>query len=92
MRPRALPLLLRKWNDVGLGFEHPWAKCNLGAESEEDRYPSVGYGDLTCVNQSTYLIDYNTVEDIAGTDNNILKKVNVMCALMQFYSYSRSDE
>ena len=77
---------------VDLGLSILWAKCNLGAESEKKTGTLLGYGDLT--GESEYLsIDYNTVEDIAGTDKDILKKVNVDgCLDAQFYSYSRSDE
>lgn len=69
---------------VDLGLSILWAKCNLGAEAEQETGTLLGYGDLTGVNQSSYLIDYSIVEDIAGTDKDILHKVNIdKGALMQ---------
>ncbi len=62
---------------VDLGLSILWAKCNLGAEAEQETGALLGYGDLTGVNQSSYLIDYTVVEDIAGTANDILHKANV---------------
>lgn len=77
---------------VDLGLSILWAKCNLGAESEEETGALLGYGDLTGVNQSTYLIDYNTVEDIAGTDKDILKKVNVDAGALMRSSTPTADQ
>lgn len=62
---------------VDLGLSILWAKCNLGAEAEQETGALLGYGDLTGVNQSSYLIDYSAVEDVAGTDKDILHKVNI---------------
>ena len=47
---------------------------------------------MTGVNQSTYLIDYNTVEDIAGTDKDILKKVNVDAGALMRSSTPTADQ
>ena len=77
---------------VDLGLSILWAKCNLGAESEEETGTLLGYGDLTGVNQSTYLIDYNTVEDIAGTDKDIMKKVNVDAGALMRSSTPTADQ
>ena len=62
---------------VDLGLSILWAKCNLGAEAEQETGALLGYGDLTGVNHSSYLIDYNTVEDIAGTAKDVLTKTNI---------------
>ncbi len=62
---------------VDLGLSILWAKCNLGAEAEQETGALLGYGDLTGVNHSSYLIDYTAVEDVAGTDKDILHKVNI---------------
>lgn len=77
---------------IDLGLSILWAKCNLGAESEEETGTLLGYGDLTGVNQSTYLIDYNTVEDIAGTDKDIMKKVNVDAGALMRSSTPTADQ
>lgn len=62
---------------VDLGLSVLWAKCNLGAEAEQESGILLGYGDVTGMNQSTYLIDYNSAEDIAGTAKDILSHVNI---------------
>ena len=62
---------------VDLGLSVLWAKCNLGAEAEQESGILLGYGDVTGMNQSTYLIDYNSAEDIAGTAKDILSHVDI---------------
>lgn len=62
---------------VDLGLSVLWAKCNLGAEAQQESGILLGYGDVTGMNQSTYLIDYNSAEDIAGTAKDILSHVDI---------------
>ena len=62
---------------VDLGLSVEWAKCNLGAETEEATGTLFGYGDQTGLIRSTYLTDYNVAADIAGTANDFLANVKI---------------
>lgn len=63
---------------VDLGLSMMWAKWNLGAEKESDLGLQAGYGDLTGgLVVSEYLTDYTVTSDIAGTENDIMLKVDV---------------
>lgn len=62
---------------VDLGLSVLWAKYNLGAESESESGILLGYGDLTGVNRSAYVVDYSPAADISGTANDIFLQVSI---------------
>ena len=62
---------------VDLGLSVLWAKCNIGAEEEQETGVLVGYGDKTGLNQSEYLIDYSPAGDIFGTENDIVNAADI---------------
>lgn len=62
---------------VDLGLSTLWAKCNLGAETEEETGTLAGYGDVTGLKTSTYLVDYTPSTDIVGTASDIVNSVNI---------------
>lgn len=61
---------------VDLGLSVMWAKYNIGAESETQIGGLYGYGDITGMSTSEYLVDYAT-GDISGTDNDIATSLSV---------------
>lgn len=69
------PAQQMEYVDLGLSVE--WAKCNLGAETEEATGALFGYGDQTGLNRSSYLTDYKVKTDIAGTANDFLANVKI---------------
>lgn len=52
---------------VDLGLSVKWASRNLGAPCQEQPGYYVGWGDVTCMNQSTYYEDYPVADNISGT-------------------------
>lgn len=62
---------------VDLGLSVLWAKCNIGAEEEQETGALVGYGDNTGLNRSEYLIDYSPTGDISGSTNDIVTSADI---------------
>lgn len=60
---------------VDLGLSVMWAKYNIGAESETQAGGLYGYGDITGMSTSEYLVDYAT-SDISGTGNDIATAIS----------------
>lgn len=61
---------------VDLGLSVMWAKCNVGAETEEGFGTYFGYGDQTGELLSTDLTDYPTA-DISNTELDITNGFNI---------------
>ena len=52
---------------IDLGLSVKWASHNLGAPCQEQPGYYIGWGDTTCMNQSTYYEDYPVAGNISGT-------------------------
>lgn len=61
---------------VDLGLSVLWAKCNIGAEAENEQGILVGFGDQTFYNHS---VDPNvyTPWDIAGTEEDVIYNLSI---------------
>lgn len=62
---------------VDLGLSVLWAKCNIGAEKEQETGVLTAYGDLTGLMQSEYLLDYSVIKDISGMAEDIVMSADI---------------
>ena len=62
--------------DLGLPSGTKWAKCNIGAEAEEEAGTLMGYGDQSGLNLSVDAADYANTS-IAGTENDNLFNLKI---------------
>ena len=62
---------------VDLGLSVLWAKCNIGAEKEQEIGVLTAFGDPTGLMQSDFLPDYPIVNDIASTANDIATQADI---------------
>lgn len=67
---KSFATLKQQMEYVDMGLSVLWAKCNIGAEAENETGALFGYGETTALQFSTAAGDY-PVSDIAATDNDV---------------------
>lgn len=73
---KSFTTLKQQMEYVDMGLSVLWAKCNIGAEAENEAGALFGYGETTGLQSSTVLSDY-PMSDIASTNNDVVYGLDI---------------
>lgn len=73
---KSFTTLKQQMEYVDMGLSVLWAKCNIGAETENEAGALFGYGETTALQFSTAVGDY-PMSDIAATENDVVFSLDI---------------